>query len=141
MIDEYLCFVRGKKTRAFSHVAFRPGALVDPWDKLRDGTVDLLGALPSPLPGLEAPPAVADLMSAGRRLLLSLRVRESDAGVVHSHYRIKEEIQDGNGRTHTHVHTAESIQANLDGINLWHKLMHFHGRNPFWTRMFIRNVG
>ena len=53
---------------------------MDPWDKLRDGTVDLLAALPAPLPGLEAPPGVADLMSAGRRLLLSLRVRESDAG-------------------------------------------------------------
>lgn len=53
---------------------------MDPWDKLRDGTVDLLAALPAPLPGLEAPPGVANLMSAGRRLLLSLRVRESDAG-------------------------------------------------------------
>ncbi|KAK9842206.1 hypothetical protein WJX81_000582 [Elliptochloris bilobata] len=56
------------------------GAMVDPWDKLRNATAVVLNALRPPLPGLEAPPAVAELLSASRRLLASLRVRETDAG-------------------------------------------------------------
>jgi hypothetical protein len=59
-----------------------PGALVDPWDKLRGGAEHVLGALRAPLPGLEAPAAVAGLLAAARRLLASPRVRESDAGAA-----------------------------------------------------------
>lgn len=58
---------------------------MDPWDRLRDATAEVLGALRPPLPGLEAPPAVAALVAAGRRLLASPRVRESDAGPRRQH--------------------------------------------------------
>ncbi len=59
--------------------------MVDPWDRLRDASAEVLGALRAPLPGLDAPPAVAGLVAAGRRLLASPRVRESDAGPRRQH--------------------------------------------------------
>ena len=41
-------------------------------------------ALPAPLPGLEGPAQVAELLRWARTLVSSPRVRESDAGVSHT---------------------------------------------------------
>ena len=60
------------------------GSVVDSWDKLRETATEALMALPAPLPGLEQPAQVAELLRWARTLVSSPRVRESDAGVSHT---------------------------------------------------------
>jgi len=56
------------------------GGVVDGRDKLRAGAARALSLLPIPLPGLETPAALLPLLVWARQLLLSPRMRESDAG-------------------------------------------------------------
>ena len=55
-------------------------SVVECWDKLRETSISVLMSLETPLPGLEGPEAVRDLVQWARRLVGSPRVRESDAG-------------------------------------------------------------
>ena len=56
-------------------------SVVDCWDKLRETMIAVLMALETPLPGIEGPAAVKDLVQWAQRLVGSPRVRESDAGL------------------------------------------------------------
>lgn len=58
------------------------GCLVDSWDKMRLAASDVLALLPAPLPGLETPGQVLQLLQWAARLQCSPRVRESDAGAL-----------------------------------------------------------
>ena len=57
-------------------------AAVDSWDRLREASLAVLSAFPSPLPGLRSPPHLLPLISLAVSLAASPRVRESDAGAL-----------------------------------------------------------
>jgi hypothetical protein len=58
------------------------GAVVDSWDKLREGAFQMLVKYPTPLPGLDSPSLVRSMLEWGKGLVNSARVRESDAGAL-----------------------------------------------------------
>ncbi|KAK3280677.1 hypothetical protein CYMTET_11497 [Cymbomonas tetramitiformis] len=58
------------------------GAVVDSWDRLREGACSLLMAYPVPLPGLEGAEAISALLRWAAALLRSPRVREADAAAL-----------------------------------------------------------
>ena len=55
-------------------------AAVDSWDRIREAASQALARMPSPLPGLETPPALQRLLSWACVLLGSARSRDADAG-------------------------------------------------------------
>ncbi|GAQ83740.1 hypothetical protein KFL_001600100 [Klebsormidium nitens] len=56
------------------------GAVVDSWDRLREGAFGLLLKYPTPLPGLEQLGTIEPVLAWAKGLVYSPRVRESDAG-------------------------------------------------------------
>ncbi len=56
-------------------------SVVECWDKLRETSISVLMTLETPLPGIDDPAAVEDLVLWARKLVGSPRVRESDAGI------------------------------------------------------------
>ena len=55
-------------------------SVVQCWDKLRESSISVLMSLETPLPGIDTPAALKDLVTWAQRLVSSPRVRESDAG-------------------------------------------------------------
>ena len=55
-------------------------SVVECWDKLRESSISVLMSLDTPLPGIDTPAALEDLVVWAQRLVSSPRVRESDAG-------------------------------------------------------------
>jgi len=55
-------------------------SVVECWDKLRETSISVLMSLETPLPGIDDPAAVEDLVQWACKLVGSPRVRESDAG-------------------------------------------------------------
>ncbi|CAM6124686.1 unnamed protein product [Calypogeia fissa] len=58
------------------------GALVDSWDRLREGAYRILIQYPTPLPGLDSESNVEGLLKWAKDMVNSPRVRESDAGAL-----------------------------------------------------------
>lgn len=58
------------------------GALVDSWDRLREGAYRILMRFPTPLPGLDVERSVEELLTWAKGMVNSPRVRESDAGAL-----------------------------------------------------------
>lgn len=58
------------------------GAIVDSWDRLREGAFKILLSYPTPLPGLECTGGVEKVLQWAISLVNSPRVRESDAGAL-----------------------------------------------------------
>ncbi|KAK9830510.1 hypothetical protein WJX72_012147 [[Myrmecia] bisecta] len=56
------------------------GAVVDSWDRLREGSITALMHMATPLPGLDRPELLPPVLGWACRLVGSPRVRESDAG-------------------------------------------------------------
>ena len=58
-------------------------SVVECWDKLRETSISVLMSLETPLPGIDDPAAVEDLVQWACKLVGSPRVRESDAGTTY----------------------------------------------------------
>ncbi|CAM8996759.1 unnamed protein product [Rhodiola kirilowii] len=58
------------------------GSIVDSWDRLRENSFRILLQFPIPLPGISSHVTVQELMKWAKQLVISPRVRESDAGAL-----------------------------------------------------------
>ncbi|GJN39572.1 hypothetical protein PR202_gb28697 [Eleusine coracana subsp. coracana] len=58
------------------------GSIVDSWDRLRENSFRILLQFPTPLPGISLSPSINDVIRWAKKLVLSPRVRESDAGAL-----------------------------------------------------------
>uniref|UniRef100_A0A7N0UB55 tRNA (32-2'-O)-methyltransferase regulator THADA-like TPR repeats region domain-containing protein n=1 Tax=Kalanchoe fedtschenkoi TaxID=63787 RepID=A0A7N0UB55_KALFE len=58
------------------------GSIVDSWDRLRENSFRILLHFPTPLPGIASHVMVQELMKWAKKLVISPRVRESDAGAL-----------------------------------------------------------
>ena len=104
-------------------------SVVDCWDKLRETSISVLMSLERPLPGLEGPEAVRDLVQWARRLVGSPRVRESDAGAglffaIHTAHIIWDA-----------VHTEHDLQC------AWPRIMHSRDVWKIHRRHYSRAPG
>jgi hypothetical protein len=58
------------------------GSIIDSWDRLRENSFHILLKLPTPLPGISLSTSINDIIRWAKELVLSPRVRESDAGAL-----------------------------------------------------------
>ncbi|TVU42986.1 hypothetical protein EJB05_09415 [Eragrostis curvula] len=58
------------------------GSIVDSWDRLRENSFRILLQFPTPLPGISLGTSMNDVIWWAKKLVLSPRVRESDAGAL-----------------------------------------------------------
>ncbi|XP_072971475.1 uncharacterized protein [Typha angustifolia] len=58
------------------------GSIIDSWDRLRENSFRILLCFPTPLPGISSYGSINDLIRWAKDLVLSPRVRESDAGAL-----------------------------------------------------------
>ncbi|VAI25006.1 unnamed protein product [Triticum turgidum subsp. durum] len=58
------------------------GSIIDSWDKLRENSFRILLQFPTPLPGISQSASINDVIRWAKELVLSPRVRESDAGAL-----------------------------------------------------------
>ncbi|KAL6658954.1 hypothetical protein ACP70R_002994 [Stipagrostis hirtigluma subsp. patula] len=58
------------------------GSIIDSWDKLRENSFRILLQFPTPLPGISLSASINDVIRWAKKLVLSPRVRESDAGAL-----------------------------------------------------------
>ncbi|KAI4995441.1 hypothetical protein ZWY2020_035344 [Hordeum vulgare] len=58
------------------------GSIIDSWDKLRENSFRILLQFPTPLPGISQSGSINDVIRWAKELVLSPRVRESDAGAL-----------------------------------------------------------
>lgn len=58
------------------------GSIVDSWDRLRENSFRILSHFPTPLPGILSRDSVKELIKWAKKIVLSPRVRESDAGAL-----------------------------------------------------------
>ncbi|XP_066350962.1 uncharacterized protein [Miscanthus floridulus] len=58
------------------------GSIIDSWDRLRENSFRILLQFPTPLPGISLSPSINDVIRWAKKLVLSPRVRESDAGAL-----------------------------------------------------------
>ena len=65
------------------HLQVLLSSVVECWDKLRETSISVLMSLETPLPGIDDPAAVEDLVQWACKLVGSPRVRESDAGTTY----------------------------------------------------------
>jgi hypothetical protein len=56
------------------------GCVIDSWDKVRESAAEALLLLPAPLPGLDTPKQVQNLLQWGLRLLSNPKLKSADAG-------------------------------------------------------------
>lgn len=64
------------------------GALVDSWDRMREGAMEVLLQFPAPLPGLGTAAAVERLITWGCQLLESPRCAPCSANQAHLVHRL-----------------------------------------------------
>lgn len=58
------------------------GSIIDSWDRLRENSFRILLQFPTPLPGISLSTSINDIIRWAKELVLSPRVRESDAGAL-----------------------------------------------------------
>ncbi|KAF8747262.1 hypothetical protein HU200_013252 [Digitaria exilis] len=58
------------------------GSIIDSWDRLRESSFRILLQFPTPLPGISSTLSINDVIRWAKTLVLSPRVRESDAGAL-----------------------------------------------------------
>ncbi|CAM0911141.1 unnamed protein product [Alopecurus aequalis] len=58
------------------------GSIIDSWDRLRENSFRILLQFPTPLPGISLGTPINDVIRWAKELVLSPRVRESDAGAL-----------------------------------------------------------
>ncbi|OEL24882.1 Thyroid adenoma-associated protein-like protein [Dichanthelium oligosanthes] len=58
------------------------GSIIDSWDRLRENSFRILLQFPTPLPGISSSLSINDVIRWAKTLVLSPRVRESDAGAL-----------------------------------------------------------
>ncbi|AQK41237.1 thyroid adenoma-associated protein homolog [Zea mays] len=58
------------------------GSIIDSWDRLRENSFRILLQFPTPLPGISLSTSINDVIRWAKKLVLSPRVRESDAGAL-----------------------------------------------------------
>ncbi|KAL5229591.1 hypothetical protein ABZP36_028367 [Zizania latifolia] len=58
------------------------GSIIDSWDKLRENSFRILLQFPTPLPGISTSASINGVIRWAKKLVLSPRVRESDAGAL-----------------------------------------------------------
>ncbi|WVZ94889.1 hypothetical protein U9M48_040721 [Paspalum notatum var. saurae] len=58
------------------------GSMIDSWDRLRESSFRILLQFPTPLPGISSNTSINDVVRWAKKLVLSPRVRESDAGAL-----------------------------------------------------------
>jgi hypothetical protein len=58
------------------------GSIVDSWDRLRENSFRILLQFPTPLPGISSSLSINDVIRWAKTIVLSPRVRESDAGAL-----------------------------------------------------------
>jgi hypothetical protein len=58
------------------------GSIIDSWDRLRENSFRILLQFPTPLPGISLSTSINDVIKWAKKLVLSPRVRESDAGAL-----------------------------------------------------------
>ncbi|KAL6840844.1 hypothetical protein ACP4OV_029370 [Aristida adscensionis] len=58
------------------------GSIIDSWDKLRENSFRILLQFPTPLPGISLSTSINEVIRWAKKLVLSPRVRESDAGAL-----------------------------------------------------------
>ncbi|XP_015696211.1 thyroid adenoma-associated protein homolog [Oryza brachyantha] len=58
------------------------GSIIDSWDKLRENSFRILLQFPTPLPGISSSTSINSVIRWAKKLVLSPRVRESDAGAL-----------------------------------------------------------
>ncbi|CAL5003832.1 unnamed protein product [Urochloa decumbens] len=58
------------------------GSIIDSWDRLRESSFRILLQFPTPLPGISSSLSINDVIRWAKTLVLSPRVRESDAGAL-----------------------------------------------------------
>lgn len=58
------------------------GSIIDSWDRLRENSFRILLQFPTPLPGISLSTSINDAIRWAKKLVLSPRVRESDAGAL-----------------------------------------------------------
>ncbi|KQJ95224.1 thyroid adenoma-associated protein homolog [Brachypodium distachyon] len=85
-----ICRTEGKKdlypyndsiTLPDSTISF-VGSIIDSWDRLRENSFRILLQFPTPLPGISLTTSIDDVIRWAKELVLSPRVRESDAGAL-----------------------------------------------------------
>ncbi|PUZ50289.1 hypothetical protein GQ55_6G047200 [Panicum hallii var. hallii] len=58
------------------------GSIIDSWDRLRENSFHILLQFPTPLPGISSSLSINNVIRWAKTLVLSPRVRESDAGAL-----------------------------------------------------------
>uniref|UniRef100_A0A0D3GWS0 Uncharacterized protein n=1 Tax=Oryza barthii TaxID=65489 RepID=A0A0D3GWS0_9ORYZ len=58
------------------------GSIIDSWDRLRENSFRILLQFPTPLPGISLGTSIDSVIRWAKKLVLSPRVRESDAGAL-----------------------------------------------------------
>ncbi|KAG8044278.1 hypothetical protein GUJ93_ZPchr0130g6516 [Zizania palustris] len=58
------------------------GSIIDSWDRLRENSFRILLQFPTPLPGISTSASINGVIRWAKKLVLSPRVRESDAGAL-----------------------------------------------------------
>lgn len=58
------------------------GSIIDSWDRLRENSFRILLQFPTPLPGISSSTSIDSVIRWAKKLVLSPRVRESDAGAL-----------------------------------------------------------